>query len=140
VPDETSGSPAAPAKSGSHEREEKMKLVDAIVTVKPEKTELYEATFHRLKKYVHENEPRTPFFELCKDIDEPYVYHVFEAYADEAALAEHVNSAFYLETARVFMQCLAGDHMEQAAKLGLTEPRDIYPLCKGLRALRYETL
>ena len=117
-----------------------MMLIEAIVTVRPDKTELYEKTFRELQAIVHEREPGTPYFEVCKDLTEPCVYHVFEAYADDAALATHTSADYYVATARVFLECLAGDHMAEAAKRGLTEPRDIYPLTSGLRMLRYETL
>jgi quinol monooxygenase YgiN len=117
-----------------------MYMIEAIVTVKPEKAELYEKTFRDLQVYVHANEPGTPYFELCKDLQEPYVYHVFEAYADDAARAEHGESAFYAKTAKVFLECLAGDHMAKAAERGLTGFREIYALADSLKVLVYETI
>jgi hypothetical protein len=48
--------------------------------VKPEKVELYERTFHDLKKKVHAHEPGVVFYELCKDPVRPNTYRLFEAY------------------------------------------------------------
>jgi quinol monooxygenase YgiN len=117
-----------------------MKLIEAIVTVKPDKVELYEKTFHELQTLVYEKEPGTPYFELCKDIEKPFVYHVFDCYVDDTARATHASTDHYMAGARIFVQCLAGDHMAEAAKRGLTDPRDIYPLANSLKVLVYDTL
>ena len=117
-----------------------MKLIEAIVTVKPDKTELYERTFHELQNEVYQREPGTPYFELCKDLTQPCVYHVFEAYIDDTARAAHAATNYYLTCAKVFVECLAGDHMAEAARRGLTAPLDIYPLADSLRLLVYETI
>jgi len=41
---------------------------------------------------------------------------------------------------RVFLECLAGSHMAEAARRGLTEPRDIYPLADSLKLLAYDRI
>lgn len=118
-----------------------MIMIEAIVQVKPEKAALYEKAFLDLRALVHEKEPGTPFFELCKDLDDQCTYHVFEAYTDDAARAAHAATDYYLEAANIFLDCIAGDHMAEAARRGLTDPFAIYPLAgSSLKLLVYETV
>jgi quinol monooxygenase YgiN len=117
-----------------------MRVTQAILRIKPEKAELYEKTFHELRDKVLENEPGTTFFELCRDPEQPGAYRVFEAYADAEAIQAHVATDYYLETARIFVECLEGDHMVEIARRGLTQPRDMYALVNSLKLERFETV
>jgi autoinducer 2-degrading protein len=108
--------------------------------VKPEKVELYEQTFRDLKKKVHANEPGVVFYELCKDPQTPYRYRLFEAYRDAQVQQEHLDKDYYRAASPIIVSCLAGDHMEQIAKRGLTNPADVYPLITSLKMDVLETI
>lgn len=117
-----------------------MKITVATVRIKPEKARLYEETFHELKAKVVKNEPGTLFFELSRDPDDGSLYRVFEAYRDAEAIQAHVVTDYYNETAKVFLECLQGDHLTQARQQGLAAPREIYKIVNSLRLDRYETI
>jgi quinol monooxygenase YgiN len=116
-----------------------MRFVQVTLTVKPEKAALYEQTFRELKEQVAQFEPGCKFFELCRDPAVPNVYHVLEAYADQDAVAAHTATAYYLETAAIFVECLAGDHMEEIKQRKLTGLA-MYSVVKNLHFQRFETL
>jgi quinol monooxygenase YgiN len=116
-----------------------MKFVQVTLTVKPEKAALYEQTFRELQAQVKQLEPGCTFFELCRDPAQPCVYHVLEAYTNQDAVAAHTATAYYLETAAIFVECLAGDHMEEIRKRKLTGLA-MYSVVNNLRFQRYETL
>ena len=116
-----------------------MKFVHVTLTVKPEKAALYEQTFRELKDQVYRLEPGCKFFELCRDPVELSAYHVLEAYADQDAVAAHAATAYYRETAAIFVECLAGNHMEEIRKRGLTGLA-MYSVVKNLDFQRFETL
>jgi quinol monooxygenase YgiN len=117
-----------------------MRVTVATLRVKPEKAELYEKTFLELKEKVDANEPGTTFFELCRDADDRCVYRVFEAYRDADAIAEHCATDYYNETAKIFLECLEGDHMEEVRRRGITDPREGYKLTNSLRLDRYDSI
>jgi len=116
-----------------------MKFTHVTLTVKPEKVALYERTFRELKDQVQRFEPECRFFELCRDPAEPFVYHVFEAYTNQDAVAAHTATAYYLQTAAIFIECLAGDHMEEVRKRKLTGLA-MYSVVKNIHFQRFETL
>jgi quinol monooxygenase YgiN len=116
-----------------------MRLIHVKLRIRPDKVGVYERTFHELRTSVHQSEPGCTFFELCKDAKRPFVYHVFEAYADEAAIAAHCATDHYASTARVFVECLEGDHMEEINRRHLTG-RDMYAVVRGIEFERFETL
>jgi quinol monooxygenase YgiN len=119
-----------------------MRVIEAVLRVKPEKAKLYEDTFKELRELVLAHEPRTTFFELCKDPELPDTYHVFEAYEDQDAVQVHVATDHYKRTAEVFLECLAGDHMDEIKRRGLTEPRERYALVdpNSLKLKRYDSV
>jgi quinol monooxygenase YgiN len=104
----------------------------AKTRVRPEKVELYESTFRDLKAKVLANEPGVSFYELCHDPVAPNAYQVIEAYENDAVQAHHLGTDYYLAASGVILSCLQGDHMEQIAKRGLTDPAEIYPLITSL--------
>jgi quinol monooxygenase YgiN len=116
-----------------------MRFVHVTLTVKPEKAALYEQTFRELKAQVAQFEPGCRLFELCRDPAKPFVYHVLEAYIDQDAVAAHTATAYYLETAAIFVECLAGDHMEEIRKRKLTGLA-MYSVVNNLQFERLETL
>lgn len=116
-----------------------MKFIHVTLTVKPEKAALYERTFHELQEQVRKFEPGCKFFELCRDPVQPSTYHVLEAYADQDAVAAHTATAYYLHTAAVFVECLAGDHMDEIRQRKLTGLA-MYSVVKGLQFQRLETI
>jgi quinol monooxygenase YgiN len=131
----------ASAPASRKDEETTMRVTLATMRIRPDKAELYEATFLELRELVLANEPGTTFFELCRDPADPIIYRVFEAYRDADAIAEHVATDYYDRTARIFVTCLEGDHVERAAAQGITEPREIYKLAGGsLRLDRYESV
>lgn len=117
-----------------------MKITIVTLRIRPEKVALYETTFRELREKVRANEPGTTFFEVCRDPQEPGVYRVFEAYADADALPAHLSTDYYHETAAIFITCLAGDHLAEIARLGVTDPREKYKLVKGMGFDRFETI
>jgi quinol monooxygenase YgiN len=64
---------------------------------------------------------------------------VLEAYADKDAVAAHTSTAYYLETAAIFVECLTGDHMEEIKKRNLTGLA-MYSVVNNLHFQRFETL
>ena len=108
-----------------------MKFIHAILRVKPEKAELYEKTFREFRAKVLENEPGVPVFELCKDAEVPYGYRCFEGYKDLDAIQTHVAKDYYHAAARIFVECLEGDHMEEIVRRGLTG-REMYALVRSV--------
>jgi quinol monooxygenase YgiN len=108
--------------------------------IKPEKTELYEKTCLELRELMQKHEPEgAPIFELARDPKDPCVYHVFEAYKDQAAIDHHTSTDYYKRTAAVFVECLAGNHLEEIKRRGLTG-REMYSLINSLKLEAYETL
>jgi (4S)-4-hydroxy-5-phosphonooxypentane-2,3-dione isomerase len=116
-----------------------MRITKVTMRIRPEKTGLYEETFLRLRDRVLAEEEGCAFFELCRDPGEGEIYHVLEAYADEAAVEEHVQTPYYKETARIFVECLQGDHMAKIKERGL-EGRAMYQVVEGIQFERLETV
>jgi quinol monooxygenase YgiN len=117
-----------------------MRITQAIVRIKPETAELYEATFRAFQAKVLANEPGTVFFQLCRDPEQPGGYRVFEAYRDEDAIAEHVAKDYYKEATRIFLECLAGDNSGEIANQGQDDPRAVFGRAEGLKLERFETI
>jgi autoinducer 2-degrading protein len=116
-----------------------MRFIHVTLTVKPEKATLYEQTFNELQKLVVEHEPGCRLFEVCRDPTQPFTYHVLEAYADQSAVAAHTATDYYMRTAEIFVECLAGDHMEEIRQRKLTGLA-MYSVVKNLQFQRLETL
>lgn len=116
-----------------------MRITKVKLRVRPGKSELYEDTFLRLRDRVLAEEEGCAFFELCRDPDDREVYHVIEAYADDAAVERHVQTPYYKETARVFVECLQGDHMAAIEERGL-EGKAMYQVVQGIDFERLETI
>lgn len=116
-----------------------MKITKVRLKIRPEMRQRYEETFMRLRERVLAEEPGCTLFELCRDPDSDDIYHVFEAYADDAAVEAHVTTPYYKETARVFVACLQGDHMPEIEARNL-EGRAMYQVVKGMGFERHETL
>jgi quinol monooxygenase YgiN len=116
-----------------------MKFMHVTLRVKPDKAALYEKTFLELRKMVLEREPGALVFEACKDPDVPNGYRVFEAYKDQDAITSHSATEYYLRTAKVFVECLEGDHMDEIKRRGL-EGREMYTVIKGIKFERFETI
>lgn len=116
-----------------------MKITKVRLKVRPEMRDRYEDTFRRLRELVMANEEGCGLFELCRDPDSADTYHVFEAYADDAAVEAHVSTSYYKDTARVFVECLQGDHMPEIEARKL-EGRTMYQVVQGLGFERFETL
>lgn len=116
-----------------------MRITKVTLHVRPDKARVYEETFQRLRERVLAEEEGCTFFELCRDPNDRGTYHVLEAYADEAAVEAHVTTPYYKETARVFVECLQGDHMAAIRARGL-EGRAMYQLVEGIRFERLETV
>lgn len=116
-----------------------MKITKVRLKIRPEMRQRYVDTFMRLRDLVHAHEPDCTLFELCRDPESDDTYHVFEAYADEAAVEAHVSTPYYNETARIFVECLQGDHMPEIEAQNL-EGRAMYQVVKGMGFERHETL
>jgi quinol monooxygenase YgiN len=43
-----------------------------------------------------ESEPGCQVFDVCRDLDEPALFYLYEVYADEAAVAAHLQSHHFL--------------------------------------------
>ena len=116
-----------------------MKITKVRLKIRPEMRQRYEDTFMKLRELVRAKEPGCTFFELCRDAESDHVYHVFEAYADDAAVEAHVTAPWYKETARVFVECLQGDHMPEIEARQL-EGRAMYQVVQGMGFERHETV
>lgn len=116
-----------------------MKITTVRLKIRPEMRQRYEETFLRLRDRVHAEEPGCTLFELSRDPESDDTYIVFEAYADDAAVEAHVSTPWYKETARVFVECLQGDHMPEIEARGL-EGRAMYQVVKGMGFERHETI
>lgn len=116
-----------------------MKITKVRLKIRPEMRQRYEETFLRLRELVLAEEPGCSLFELCRDADSADTYHVFEAYIDDDAVDAHVSTPYYKDTARVFVECLQGDHMPEIEAQNL-EGRAMYQVVKGMGFERHETL
>lgn len=116
-----------------------MRITKVTLRVKPEKARLYEETFLKLRDRVLREEDGCAFFELCRDARDSQTYHVIEAYADETAVAQHVATSYYKETARIFVECLEGDHLAEIEARGL-EGMAMYQAVKNMEFERLETI
>jgi quinol monooxygenase YgiN len=117
-----------------------MIIAHAVLRVRPERVEAYEATFRELRAHVLANEPGTVFFELCRDPQQAHGYQVFEAYRDEAALKAHAATDYYRAASAEIVRCLEGDHLDAIARQGLTAPSDIYRQINSLKIEVFEAL
>ena len=59
---------------------------------------------------------------------------------DAAAIGAHAATDYYDATARVFSECLEGDHLEEIGRRGVTDAREMYKLVNGLKLERFETI
>lgn len=116
-----------------------MRITKVTLTIRPDMTRTYEETFRRLRDHVLSEENGCRFFELCRDPDQPTKYHVFEAYDDEAALAFHISTPIYKETARIFVECIEGDHMTDIRTRRLNG-RAMYDCVLGMMFERFESI
>ena len=116
-----------------------MKITKVRLKIRPEMRQRYEETFLRLRDLVLTEEPGCTLFELSRDPESDDTYHVFEAYADDAAVEAHVSTPWYKETARALVECLQGNHMPESAARW-PEGRAMYQVVKGMGFERFETL
>jgi quinol monooxygenase YgiN len=116
-----------------------MRFIHAILQVHPDKAALYEETFETLKQACLEREPGTLVFELARDPETPNGYRVFEAYRDLDAIMAHVGTDYYKTAAAVFVECIAGDHMDEIRRRGLVG-REMYDVVKTVKMERFDTL
>jgi quinol monooxygenase YgiN len=116
-----------------------MRFIHAILQVHPDKAKLYEDTFATLRAQCLEREPGTLVFEVCRDPSVPNGYRVFEAYSDIDAIKTHVETDYYKAAAAVFVECIAGDHMDEIRRRGLVG-REMYDLVKTVTMERFDTL
>jgi quinol monooxygenase YgiN len=116
-----------------------VKFIHVSLRIKPDRAELYEETFLKLRALVLQNEPGCPVFEICRDPEERCVYHIFEAYADAEALKAHIATDYYRANARVFVECLEGDHMEEINRRGASGA-EMYSLVRNIKFERFETI
>lgn len=101
--------------------------------------EHYERTFRELRAQVLQNEPGCPVFELCRDLAEPYLYHILEAYTDAAAIKAHVDTEYYKAAIEFFVECIEGDHMQEIQRRGLSGPAMLSAV-KNIKFERFESL
>jgi quinol monooxygenase YgiN len=116
-----------------------MRLTHVTLRVKPDRAELYEKAFHELRAKVLENEPGVFVFEACRDPVEPNTYRVFEGYKTPEAIQKHIVTDYYIASARIFVECIEGDHMAEIERQGLRGV-DMYKAVKGLKFERMETI
>jgi quinol monooxygenase YgiN len=118
---------------------QKVKFTHVTLRIKPEMAERYESAFRKVRAQVLQNEPGCPLFELCRDPNEPYTYHILEAYADAEAIKAHTDAEYYKETIEFFVQCIEGEHMKEIQKRGLSG-RAMLSLVKNIEFERFESL
>lgn len=116
-----------------------MFIAHVTLKIRQDKTDLYESTFDKLRRDVKEFEPGCSMFELCKDPAEFGVYHVFEAYLDDEATRYHTSTTYYQETANIFIECIAGNHLDEIKAKSL-RGRAMYDAVKNIQIDRYETV
>ncbi|TAL02224.1 MAG: antibiotic biosynthesis monooxygenase [Rhodospirillaceae bacterium] len=87
-----------------------MYVVVVNARVRPEKADLYEATFRDLAAKVRAREPGVLFYELCKDPNIPHAYILIEAYKDQATQAAHVNMDYYKASVPTILDCLTDQY------------------------------
>jgi (4S)-4-hydroxy-5-phosphonooxypentane-2,3-dione isomerase len=119
--------------------ESQMRFTKVTLRVKADRTRHYEETFRRLRDRVLREEPGCKLFELCRDAEMPRTYHVLEAYIDDEAVAAHKATEYYEETARIFVECIEGDHMQQIKERNL-QGFDMYSVVKGIEFERFSTI
>ena len=113
-----------------------MRITKITLRIKPDKAHRYEETFRRLRDRVLREEPGCKLFELCQDVEAPSTYHILEAYVDEEAVTAHKTTPYYEETARIFVECIEGDHMRQIENRKL-RGFEMYSVVEGIRFERF---
>jgi quinol monooxygenase YgiN len=99
-----------------------MRLTEVTLRVKPDKTGLYEKTFHDLRAKVLANEPGCAFFEVWHDPADPGRYRVFEAYRSPDAITAHLATDYYKAAMKLFEPCLEPDSASRERFVMITDP------------------
>ena len=90
----------------------------ALVRVKADKSEEFEAVFTNLARQVRAQEPGNLSYTLSRKQGSTTEYVIQELYADQAATAAHTRSAHYREARPLIQDCLA-----EPPVLHILEPR-----------------
>jgi quinol monooxygenase YgiN len=116
-----------------------VKFTHATLRVRPDQVQRYEETFRELRATTLANEAGCLFLEACRDPADAGTYHVFEAYADAAAVKAHTETSYYARTADIFVECIDGEHMREIRARGLTGFA-MYSVIENIGFERFETI
>lgn len=75
--------------------------------VRPEATGQFEALLANLARDVLASEPGVSHYQLARSKTDPTTYHMWEVYADKAALEAHGKTAHMAAARAPLMECLA---------------------------------
>lgn len=116
-----------------------MKFTHVTLRVIQARSAEYEQSFLALRELTLANEPGCRVFELCRDPEQAGLYHIFEAYDDDAAIEIHAAAPYYAAFAKAFLAFIEGDHMEEIERRGLAG-RAMFAVVKNIRFDRYVTI
>lgn len=69
-----------------------MHVIIVRIKIKPEFVETFEAAMKDHIRATRASEPGCLQFDVAVDKDDPRTYHLYEVYADDAAIAQHAKS------------------------------------------------
>jgi (4S)-4-hydroxy-5-phosphonooxypentane-2,3-dione isomerase len=69
-----------------------MHVIMVKVQIKPDCVEAFEKTMKDHVRATRKSEPGCVQFDIAKDKDNPRIYHLFEVYRDDQAIADHGKS------------------------------------------------
>lgn len=75
--------------------------------IRPEAAEQFEALVANLAQDVLASEPGVSHYQLARSKSDPKTYHMWEVYADKAALEAHGKTAHMAAARSALMECLA---------------------------------
>ena len=81
--------------------------VTAKLSVQEGKAEEFEALFKQLQEAVNENEAGCNFYALHRSRSDSLSYMVLEQYSDEAALAAHGKTEYFVRIGAQLGSCMA---------------------------------
>ena len=82
-------------------------IILVTFNVRPETTGKFEAAMAELAGHVLSEEPGVSHYQLARSKTDPLVYHMWEVYADKAALEAHGATAHMAAARPALMECLA---------------------------------
>ena len=82
-------------------------IILVTFNVRPDTARKFEAAISELAGHVLSQEPGVSHYQLARSATDPLVYHMWEVYADKAALEAHGSTGHMAAARPALMECLA---------------------------------